>query len=652
MKGIQTRVLYIDDSAFDRELVRDALTHYRSEGAPDRPVYALTEAASQTEFQAHLEHEPPDIVLTDFNILGFDGLEVLDSVRARWADVPVILVTGTGSEEVAVAAMKSGAADYIIKSPRAIERLPLAIEAVLGARRDAAARAVAEHSLADSEARFRRAVEEAPVPIVIHADDGEIIAISRAWTEISGYDRASIPTMHDWLDRAYPSERELAEREIEQSFDAPSAHHVGEYTIQCADGSERVWDFSCTPLGSLPDGRRCAIRIANDLTERRRLDRQLQLSQKMEAIGRLAGGVAHDFNNMLQVIIGYAALGAEEFADRDELPVWLRMITEATRRSANLTRQLLAFASSQPAAPRRVALPAAIGEMTRLLDRLIGEQIELVVRCDESTWPVLIDPTGLDAIIANLVINARDAIPGSGSITIATQNRRVPRSLAERFSVAPGDYAVMTVRDTGKGIDRRALERIWEPFFTTKHRGVGTGLGLPTVYRTVTGAGGFAEIDTAAGKGTEFSVYLPRSNREIVSAGPAGSTDFHATGVALLIEDEESVRRVGEELLHRVGYHVIATGDPMHAIDLVRDGLPDLAVVVTDAVLPAIRGVEVIARLRELVPGLPAVLTSGYTVDDQNASDAGSVDMASLPKPFDQAALIAALAAASAGHTL
>ena len=638
------RVLYVDDNAFDRELVRDALTHYRRENAPDRPVYQLTEAASQSEFYARLEHDPPDIVLTDFNILGFDGLAVLEAVRGRWTAVPVILVTGTGSEEVAVAALKSGAADYIIKSPSAIERLPLAIEAVLVARSDAAARVVAEHSLADSEARFRRAVEEAPVPIVIHADDGEIIAISRAWMAISGYDRTAIPTMERWLDLAYTHDRGEVAAEFAQSFHSSEAHHVGEYMIRCADGSTRIWDFSSTPLGTLPDGRRCAIRIANDVTERRHLETQLRLAQKMEAIGRLAGGIAHDFNNMLQVIVGYAALGAEEFTDRDETPVWLRMITEAARRSSDLTRQLLAFARNQATAAKRIELPSALDEMTKMLGRLLGERIELSVDCDAATWPILIDPGQLDSIIANLAINARDAIPDSGSITITTRNRNVDRTEADLHSVEPGDYVVLTVRDTGSGMDAQTLERIYEPFFTTKRRGVGTGLGLPTVYGIVKQDGGFVDVTSAPGSGTTFAIHFPRYSGDDQPAVALDAESFDAHGVALLVEDEESVRRIGDELLRRVGYHVVATGDSEHAIELLADGVDDLAVVVVDAVLPTMRGIELIRTLRELVPDLPAVLTSGYPQREPDGLVLGEGEVAMLAKPFDQPGLTRAIA--------
>ena len=247
---------------------------------------------------------------------------------------------------------------------------------------------------------------------MIHAEDGEILAISDIWFELTGYTRDELTTVGAWVERAYAERASEALEAIARTYEVEAPLDEGEFAVRCADGSQRIWDFRSTSLGTLADGRRCAISIASDVTERRSLEAQLRQSQKLEAVGRLAGGVAHDFNNMLQVILGYASIAIDEMGPSAEVPTWLAMIMEAANRSANLTRQLLAFARVQTIEPQRVELDEALSGIVKLLSRIVEEHVTLSCEVAPDTWDVEIDPAQLDSVVANLVINARDAIEG------------------------------------------------------------------------------------------------------------------------------------------------------------------------------------------------------------------------------------------------
>lgn len=624
-------ILYVDDNALDRELVRHALLNADQ-------AYKIVEASSQEEFDDAVTQGPYDAVLSDFDICGFQGLQVLARVKELWPEVPVIIVTGTGTEEIAVEAMKSGAADYIIKSPKAIERLPGALANTLNAAGEKRARNQAERELKESEARFHRAVEEAPVPVMIHAEDGEVLAVSHVWLSVTGYSIEQVSTVGAWTELAYGNAAKTVLEYVEKTYHGTEPFHEGEFTVHCADGTDRIWDFSSTPLGPGQDGRRCAISIASDVTERKSLEAQLRHAQKMEAVGRLAGGVAHDFSNMLQVIMGYLTLGLEELPDRENPPTWFGMIQRAADRSADLTRQLLAFSRNEAAEPKLVELGPAVSRLSTMLERIVGEEVTLSTTLQRETWPIRIDPAQLDSIIANLVINARDAMDNSGVLAIATFNHVLSEEDSREADTAPGDYAAISVKDTGTGMDRETLDHIFDPFFTTKGPGVGTGLGLSVVYGTVKQNGGFLRVESEPGAGTTVIVYLPRCRPEVApeAAHPTEDAASRGQGIILLVEDDEAVLEVTERLLSRIGYRTVATKSPAHALELAAEDLPEITLVMSDVVMPEVDGPTLVERLQALRPGTPALFTSGYPseVIGSHGIVPGTVHF--LQKPYDQ----------------
>lgn len=370
--------------------------------------------------------------------------------------------------------------------------------------------------------------------------------------------------------------------------------------------------------------------------ERERLREQLFHAQKLESVGRLAGGVAHDFNNMLGVIIGNAEVLLERLEPRSDEAREVREILNAAERSADLTSQLLAFARRQTAIPKLLDLNETISSMLKMLRRLIGEDISLVFMPGASLWHVKIDPAQMDQILANLCVNAKDAITGTGRITIETRNVTLDEAYCSSNAEAEsGDYVQIAVSDDGCGMDQETLSRLFEPFFTTKEVGKGTGLGLATVYGIVKQNRGFINAYSEKGHGTCFKIFLPKA-REIPADTPAPEQvqRLEGTETVLLVEDEESVLNLGKRILERYGYRVIAAENPAKAMEAVKAHKGGIELLITDVVMPEMNGRELKASVEALKPGVKVLYMSGYTADV--IAQKGIVEKGSefLQKPF------------------
>jgi signal transduction histidine kinase len=373
------------------------------------------------------------------------------------------------------------------------------------------------------------------------------------------------------------------------------------------------------------EGRQVIISTVRDISERKRaedekekLRAQLLQAQKMEAVGRLAGGVAHDFNNMLQSILGYAEMTLDQIGTESPLRKNLLEIQNAARRSADLTGQLLAFARKQTVSPQVLNLNDALSGMLRMLGRVIGEDIDLVWMPGHGLWSVLIDPIQIDQILANLAVNARDAISGVGKVTIQTQNKIVDAAgCAVHSECFPGEYVLLTVTDTGCGMNSETLAHIFEPFFTTKGLGQGTGLGLATVYGIVRQNNGFISVFSESGQGARFEIYLPRFEAD--PDQPPLNSEFKAlpegTETVLLVEDNETILDLGKMMLERLGYTVLAAVTPKDAIRLAEDSSGNIDILITDVVMPEMNGRELVGRILAIQPGLKCLFMSGYTAD-------------------------------------
>ena len=391
--------------------------------------------------------------------------------------------------------------------------------------------------------------------------------------------------------------------------------------------------------------------VFQDITARRaaekeseRLQAQFLQAQKMEAVGRLAGGVAHDFNNMLQAILGYTELSLHDVEPGSPLAENIREIDKAARRSADLTRQLLAFSRQQPASPKVLDLNETVTGMLKMLRRLAGEDIDLAWMPAMELRPVRIDPTQLDQILANLLVNARDAIASVGKVTIGTDNAMFDAAYcAEHPGFVPGEYAVLEVSDDGCGMDQETRAQLFEPFFTTKPVGQGTGLGLATVYGIVKQNNGFINVYSEPGQGSTFRVYLPLCPAEEPSPSEAGQSNQPPGGTetVLLVEDEEVILSLARSMLERLGYTVLAAPAPTEALRLAAEHAGQIALLITDVVMPEMNGRDLADRLTATNSDLRCLFMSGYTADVISHRGVLEADVLFLQKPFSLHALAA-----------
>jgi nitrogen-specific signal transduction histidine kinase len=379
--------------------------------------------------------------------------------------------------------------------------------------------------------------------------------------------------------------------------------------------------------------------------EREKLQTQLTQAQKMESVGRLAGGVAHDFNNMLGVILGYTELAMEKAPPLDPLHADLEEIQKAAQRSADLTRQLLAFASKQTVAPKVLDLNETVEGMLKILRRLIGENIALAWKPGHGLWPIRMDPTQIDQILANLCVNARDAISGAGKVTIETTNASFDAEDCDNHAAfLPGDYVLLAVSDNGCGMSPESISHLFEPFFTTKEVGKGTGLGLASLYGAIKQNNGFVNVYSELGKGTTFKIYLPRdtAKKQAETKEPQPRIE-RGSETILLVEDEPAILRMTGIILEKLGYNVLAASSPSEALRLAREHNGRIHLLLTDVIMPDMQGYELAKNLQSLYPKMKCLFMSGYTAHSIARADLLTKDMHFIQKPFSKTDLGAKL---------
>jgi PAS domain S-box-containing protein len=402
------------------------------------------------------------------------------------------------------------------------------------------------------------------------------------------------------------------------------------------DGRVIIVRLSGCPTMSSDESEEVLELMAEDITDRRQLEEQLRQAQKMDAVGRLAGGVAHDFNNLLMVINGYTEVLLEELEPGGSMHHKVQSIKQAADRAASLTRQLLAFSRKQLLELKVIDINSVIGDMERLLRPLIGENIELITHLSSDTGHTRADAGQLEQVIMNLVVNAKDAMPEGGRLTLQSSDVTVRHNLSQHRFIQPGRYAVISVSDTGHGMDRETRSRMFEPFFTTKEKGKGTGLGLSTVYGIVKQSNGYVFAQSEPGAGTTFYVYLPRveDSAEALSPAKTQCNETDGSETILLVEDEESVRELVRITLVSRGYRVLEAEDGDAGLRVAESFKGNIDILITDVVMPGIGGRELAKRLLALRPGISVLFLSGYTEDTVITQDAPGPATAFLQKPF------------------
>jgi two-component system, cell cycle sensor histidine kinase and response regulator CckA len=461
------------------------------------------------------------------------------------------------------------------------------------------------------EEAFQALVNHAPMGIYI-VQDGKFKMVNPGFVEISGYSEEELigRSSMSMVASDYREEvRHNAVRMLKGEFCLPY-----EFPIITKSG-ETSWVVEKV-ASTVYQGRRAALGYFLDISEHKSLEGQFLQAQKMEAVGRLAGGVAHDFNNMLNVIIGYGDLINQELHQHDPLARYLTEIMKAADRAASLTRQLLAFSQKQISQPQVLNLNDTIRAIQKMLERLISEEIEMAVILAPSPGAVKADPTHIDQIIMNLVVNARDAMPLGGKLTLETANVFLDESYVQRHAyVTPGPYVMLAVSDNGQGMDAATQARIFEPFFTTKEDGKGTGLGLSTVYGIVKQNGGYIQVDSEIGQGTTFKVYLPQV-QEAVSEIPTEepcAKELYGSETILVVEDEEQLGNLIYRSLKPYGYNVLVAQHGGEALLLCERHPGPIHLLLTDVVMPQMSGVDLSDRLAPLLPDMKALYMSGYT---------------------------------------
>jgi PAS domain S-box-containing protein len=496
-------------------------------------------------------------------------------------------------------------------------------------------------ALQESEKRYRSLFERVPVPLFRTTPEGRHIDVNLAFVHMMGFpDRETLLKVNAADLYLNPEDHKRWRAKVE------SEGIVRDFEKQFKrfDGSV-IWvkNTSRVIRGEAGDVLYYEGSL-EDITERKRLADQIRQSQKLEAVGLLAGGVAHDFNNMLGVILGHAEMSLIKTGQDASMRKHLEAILAAGKRSAEVTRQLLAFARKQTIAPKVLDLNHTVEGMLRLLGRLIGEDIDLVWLPGEALWPVMVDPSQVDQILANLCVNARDAIDGVGKVTIQTQKTVLDDVFcAEHEGFLPGEYIVLSVSDNGSGMDKVTIDKIFDPFFTTKEASKGTGLGLATVYGIVKQNSGFINVHSDPGHGSTFRIYLPRHVGEIeagMEKSPAAPSP-RGDETILLVEDEPAVLDMVKLILEQSGYTVLASSTPLDAIRIASDNFGDIHLLITDMIMPEMTGRDLMKRLTSIGPGLKCLYMSGYS--DNVITHQGKLEKGVnlIQKPFSNQELVA-----------
>lgn len=748
--GVPIRILMVEDSEEDVEL---ALRELRRNGYD--PSYRRVDRAE--ELTAALEAQTWDIIIGDYTMPSFSGTQALSMIRSRGLDVPFIFVSGTIGEEMAVAAMRAGAQDYVVKGN--LKRLPPVVDREM---REAAARRMQAQADAErrvAQARYSQIVALAPDAIVSIDEDQRIHLFNRSAETLFGYTQEEVNGQ--FLDLLIPSRftmnhrglverfgrtetgpRKMADRtpvwgrrkngeefpaevsiscltedgrmtymaiiqdvtrrrrdeerlrQLQRAVDQ-SANMVvitdlegvieyanpsllnatgyeagevvgrkpslwssgktgqkdykhlwetilagrdwhGEFANRCKDGSLITVSATISPIRNEQGDVTHFLGVQEDVTERRDIEEQLRRSQRMESIGQLTGGLAHDFNNLLAVIIGNLDLLEAGVADRPQLGGFAQMALRAAMRGAGLTRQLLAFARRQSLEAREFDMNELVVRTTDMLGRVLGEQVNVELKLGEPLWRAFADPTQVESALANLAINARDAMPRGGRLLIETANLQLDdRYVRENLDVTPGDYVVLIVSDTGTGIAADVLPRVFDPFFTTKPQGKGTGLGLSMVYGFAKQSQGHVRIYSDVGVGTTVKLALPRARTaEAVAAVPVqvAPADAPRNLTVLVVEDNVEVRQIVLVQLEDLGYRVLEAANAAAALTLLRSD-QQIDILFTDVVMPGgMMGPELARIARERRPDLKVLMTSGYS-EAQNGGNGEELKNI-LSKPY------------------
>jgi len=528
---------------------------------------------------------------------------------------------------------------YLVSEQKVLERTAQINRAKDGLEAEVLERRRNEEMLRQSEERFSKAFCSNPLPMTISTTaEGRFLDVNDSFLALVVGERDSVVghTMAELAIWVEPQDRiTMMKRLSEQGrvIGLPAQ-------IRASTGVVLEAKISAEQIELL--GQLCVLAVTEDTTEMRLLQAQSEQSKKMEAVGRLAGGVAHDFNNLLGVIIGYSELLIEKLDPEAQIAKHLAQIKLAAERGAHLTRQLLVFSRQQVVSLKVLDLDAVIREARKLLSRVVREDIILSYQNSVSVGLIKADAGQIEQVLMNLVVNARDAMPNGGRITIATDSITLnDKYFLGHEPVIEGDYVVLEVRDTGFGMDEMTKAHVFEPFFTTKQPGKGTGLGLASVYAIVQQSGGYVSVSSELGRGTTFKLYFPRVQGQVDSLTTPVNTDMMGGNeTILLVEDETALREITASILRAAGYTVVEANTPAKAIKLAETHPEPIHLLLTDVIMPHMSGIALSKRLKASIPPLKVIFSSGYGGDELAKQLSAATDAVLLSKPFSKASLL------------
>jgi two-component system cell cycle sensor histidine kinase/response regulator CckA len=610
------RVLLVEDNVLDAKFITGLLS-FPSATLQCRHVTRLTEALK------HLEKDRPDVILLDLNLEDSAGYETFYRVRQAAAQAAILVLSGSDDEELAIKTVREGAQDYLVKGTFDGRLLLRSIRYAIERKRS-------EEALRQSEATVRAIFESSVEGIVIFAGDGICLEANAAAASLVNLSRNDLigARLCDFCEKGF--DQVWTELSLSESG-------RGQFWAQLKDGSRRLVDYSFT-ANILPGQHLAMLR---DITEQQGMEEQLRDSQKMEAVGRLAGGVAHDFNNILGIISGHAEL-LESSASSQVERGRAEKIISATEKAASLTRQLLAFGRKQVMSLKLLDLAMVLEGVSSMVDCLMGAEIQISIHAKRDLGLVRADQSQLEQVIMNLATNAREAMPEGGTLTIKIDEYQCGEGQCD---LPAGEYICFSVSDTGIGMTEETQARIFEPFFTTRKGG--SGLGLSTVYGIVKQSGGYIRVNSAPNQGATFSICLPKvSGAELERAAEAKKL-AHATGneTILLVDNEEDLRNAACEYLEGCGYRVLTAGDGREAVAICDEHKGAISLLISDIVMPKLNGRGLVDHVRKTRPGTNVLIISGYTGDAVWQHGIALNPSCFLQKPFTFQALSAKIRA-------
>jgi two-component system, cell cycle sensor histidine kinase and response regulator CckA len=627
-------VLIVEDSEDDLLLLLRSL---RQGGYEVNHVRVET---AETMSQA-LDSQAWDVVISDYTMPMFNALEALKVLQSKQLDLPFIIVSGTIGEETAVAAMKAGAQDYLLKGN--LTRLVPAVERELREASDRKRRHDAEQALEVSEDRFRTLFASAPLAIFHCNAQGDNIYINPLWESIFGL--SAKESLGDrWFQAIHPDDREAVKTSWRQTI----THHnswASEHRLLTPQGKTRWVRMLLSPMDSAQGDLLGYVGTVEDITEKKQLETQFLRAQRLESLGTMASGIAHDLNNILTPIIGIVQLLPLRVPNLDDKSKrLLQILNDSTRRGADLVKQILSFTRGIEGKPSPIQIMHLLQEVHNIIYQTFPKAIEISLDYPENLSLIVADVTLLHQVLMNLCVNARDAMPNGGQLLISAENVTIDEHYARlHLDARVGDYVMVTIADNGTGIPSEILDQIFDPFFTTKDNGKGTGLGLSTVLGIVKSHRGFINVESVVNQRTRFNLYFPVTARDELFSPIHSSTPIGNGELILVVDDEKAIQEITQETLETHHYRVMTASDGIEAIELYNQYHQDISVVLLDLMMPTLDSLTIIRTLKKINPQVQIIAMSGLATPEAVSHVHREGIQSFLAKPFTASELLSLL---------